>query len=72
MADTVQALQELLKLIADHPELADRITITIKPNKLSQGKDTDQLHWWKVSQLVWASKALRTGTKYSRLCDKNK
>ena len=31
MADTVQALQELLKLIADHPELADRITITIKP-----------------------------------------
>ena len=42
MADTTKALQELLKLIADHPELADRITITIKPNKLSQGKDTDK------------------------------
>lgn len=32
-----EALQELLKLIADHPELADRITITIKPNKIKQG-----------------------------------
>ena len=32
-----EALQELLKLIADHPELADRITITIKPNKVLQG-----------------------------------
>ena len=41
MADTNKdALQELLKLIADHPELADRITITIKPNKVLQG-DTD-------------------------------
>lgn len=36
-----EALQELLKLIADHPELADRITITIKPNKVLQG-DTDE------------------------------
>lgn len=33
------ALQELLKLIADHPELADRITITIKPAKVLQGTD---------------------------------
>ena len=38
MADnTKEALQELLKLIAEHPELAERITITIKPNKIKQG-----------------------------------
>lgn len=38
MADnTKEALQELLKLIANHPELAERITITIKPNKIKQG-----------------------------------
>lgn len=38
MADnTKEALQELLKLIAEHPELAERITITIKPNKIPQG-----------------------------------
>lgn len=40
MAETKEeALRELLKLIADHPELADRITITIKPSKLAQGSD---------------------------------
>lgn len=39
MADNKEALQELLKLIADHPELADRITITIKPSKVLQGTD---------------------------------
>lgn len=33
-----EALQELLRLIADNPELADRITITIKPNKVLQGE----------------------------------
>lgn len=27
-----KALQELLKILSDSPELADRITITIKPN----------------------------------------
>ena len=38
MADnTKEALQELLKLIAEHPELAERITITIKPNKIPPG-----------------------------------
>ena len=31
-----EALQELLRLIADNPDLADRITITIKPEKLKQ------------------------------------
>lgn len=39
MADNKEALQELLRLIADHPELADRITITIKPAKVLQGTD---------------------------------
>ena len=39
MADKTkqEALQELLKLIAECPELADRITITIKPSKVLQG-----------------------------------
>lgn len=39
MKDTEKALQELLRLIAEHPELADRITITIKPVKIKQGAD---------------------------------
>lgn len=34
-----EALQKLLRLLADDPELADRITITIKPSKISQGTD---------------------------------
>lgn len=34
-----EALRELLRLLADNPELADRITITIKPSKLTQGTD---------------------------------
>lgn len=37
MTEKEKALHELLKLIADHPELADRITITIKPSKIEQG-----------------------------------
>ena len=33
-----KALQELLKILADCPEVAERITITIKPNsKPKQG-----------------------------------
>lgn len=37
MADTKkEALQELLRLLAENPELADRITITMKPQKLEQ------------------------------------
>ena len=38
MTDTEKALQDLLELIAKHPELADRITITIKPSKIKQGE----------------------------------
>lgn len=37
-----EALQELLRLLADNPDLADRITITIKPNsKPQQGNAFD-------------------------------
>lgn len=38
MNDKEKALQELLRLLADNPELADRITITIKPSKIKQGE----------------------------------
>ena len=34
-----EALQELLRLVAENPDLAERITITIKPQKvIKQGK----------------------------------
>ncbi len=38
--ETKKALQELLKLLSDHPDLAERITITIKPGKLTQSDQT--------------------------------
>ena len=34
-----EALQELLKLLVDHPNIAHRITITIIPSKVPQGPD---------------------------------
>lgn len=34
--EKVKALQELLRLLADDPDVADRITITFKPSKLKQ------------------------------------
>ncbi len=37
--EKVKALQELLKLLSDHPEIVERITITIKPSKLKQGAE---------------------------------
>ncbi len=36
-----EALQELLKILIDNPDVADRITITIKPSKLKQGDAED-------------------------------
>ncbi len=30
-----KALQDLLKILSDYPEIAERITITIKPNSKS-------------------------------------
>ena len=41
MNETQKALQELLKLIAENPDIAVRITITIKPAKLKQGSDKE-------------------------------
>lgn len=36
--EKIKALQELLKILSDCPEVAERITITIRPNKLKQSK----------------------------------
>lgn len=38
MTEKEKALRDLIKLLVDHPDLADRITITIKPNKVTQGE----------------------------------
>lgn len=38
---TREALQELLRILCEHPELADRITITIRPSKIKQGTDEE-------------------------------
>ena len=40
MDENIKALQEVLKIIVENPTLADRITITIKTSKLTQGTDT--------------------------------
>lgn len=34
-----EALQELLRFVADHPELAAQIVIKINPSKILQGTD---------------------------------
>lgn len=39
--DKKEALQELLKILIECPEVAERITITIKPGKLKQGDAED-------------------------------
>ena len=36
--EKIKALQELLRLIAENPALAERITVTIKPAKLTQSR----------------------------------
>lgn len=40
--DAKKALQKLLKLLSENPDLAERITITIKPSKLTQSKTAEQ------------------------------
>lgn len=40
--ETKKALQELLKLLSENSDLAERITITIKPGKLTQSGKTDK------------------------------
>ena len=42
MDEKTKALKELLEILVEHPELAERITITIRPSKLIQGKPTEQ------------------------------
>lgn len=39
--DSKEALQELLRFIADHPELADQIQIKIKPASVATLPKTD-------------------------------
>lgn len=36
--DKMKALKELLKLLAENPDVADRITVTFKPGKLTESK----------------------------------
>ncbi len=38
MDERIKALQELLKILCEHPDLAERIVITIKPSKLMQSE----------------------------------
>lgn len=40
--DKMKALQELLKILSDQPEVAERITITIRPGKLKQGVESTE------------------------------
>lgn len=37
-----KALQELLKILSECPEVAERITITIRPDKLKQDERQEQ------------------------------
>ena len=36
MEDNKKALTELLEIIAEHPEIVDKITVVLKPSKVSQ------------------------------------
>ena len=40
MEDNKKALKELLEILVEHPDLAERITITIKPNRIIQSNET--------------------------------
>lgn len=42
MDDNKKALKELLEILVEHPDLAERITITItiKPNRIIQSNET--------------------------------
>lgn len=42
MDEKVKALKELLEILVEHehPDLAERITITIKPNRIIQSNET--------------------------------
>jgi hypothetical protein len=36
--EKIKALQELLKILSENPDVAERITITIRPDKLKQSE----------------------------------
>ena len=38
--ETKEALKKLLEILVEHPDLAERITITIKPNRIIQSIET--------------------------------
>lgn len=40
MDEKAKALKELLEILVEHPDLAERITITIKPNRIIQSNET--------------------------------
>lgn len=40
MDEKAKALKELLEILVKHPDLAERITITIKPNRIIQSNET--------------------------------
>lgn len=40
MDDNKKALKELLEILVEHPDLAKRIMITIKPNRIIQSNET--------------------------------
>lgn len=42
MNENLKALQDLLKILADHPKLADLIDIKIRPSKIEQGETEDE------------------------------
>ena len=52
MDEKAKALKELLEILVEHPDLAERITITIKPNRIIQSNET---------------KTFSTNTKYTQL-----
>lgn len=39
MDEKAKALKELLEILVEHPDLAERITITIKPNRIIQSNE---------------------------------
>ena len=40
MDEKAKALKELLEILVEHPDLAERITITIKHNRIIQSNET--------------------------------
>lgn len=43
MDDNKKTLKELLEILVEHPDLAERITITIKPNRIIQSNEPPRI-----------------------------